>query len=348
VTTPQRLELGREYPSPDEAAQADEIARLFAAMIRRKYPPGTRPSRRDAHTKAHGLLRAEFTVLGDLPERARVGLFATPRTYEAWIRFSNAFTSVVSDTEPDVKGMAVKVMGVDGEKLLEREKDAKTQDFLMISTDIFFSPNTTSYVEFTREYIKNENPVRWLLRPPNWRQAYILYRASRKVIENPLTTRFWSSVPFMHGSAAVKYSAMPLASSGERRGTSPNYLREAMVAHLQHREAVFDFGVQFQTDAARMPVEDPSVSWDERVSPFVRVARIRIPPQVFDTPAQNVYAENLSFTPWHALPEHRPIGGINRTRKSVYEAAQKLRHETNGTPRHEPSSFADFDNSGRV
>jgi hypothetical protein len=78
----------------------------------------------------------------------------------------------------------------------------------------------------------------------------------------------------------------------------------------------------------------------------VRVARIRIPPQVFDTPAQNVYAENLSFTPWHALPQHRPIGGINRARKSVYEAAQKLRHESNGTPRHEPAGFADFDSPG--
>jgi hypothetical protein len=100
--------------------------------------------------------------------------------------------------------------------------------------------------------------------------------------------------------------------------------------------------VQFQTDAVKMPVEDSSVEWNESDSPFVPVARIRIPPQVFDTAAQNDYAEQLSFTPWHALPEHRPLGGVNRTRKIVYERNSGLRHTANGMPRREPAGLADF------
>jgi hypothetical protein len=85
------------------------------------------------------------------------------------------------------------------------------------------------------------------------------------------------------------------------------------------------------------------VEWDEPASPFVRVARIRIPPQVFDSPRQMEYAEHLSFTPWHSLPEHRPIGGVNRIRRIVYEQLSALRHDANGAPRREPTSFTDFD-----
>ena len=339
-----RLELGKEYPGADEAAHTAEIVRLFAGLTEQKYPPGTRPMRRDAHTKAHGLVKAEFSVNGDLPARAAVGLFSRPATYQAWIRFSNAFSSIAADSDTDVRGMAIKVMGVPGEKLLPEEKQATTQDFLLINTDVFFSPNVRDYAEFSREYVKAENPIRYLLRPDRWRQAFILYRATRQVVANLLTTRYWSTVPFAHGGAAVKYSAIPCgpSESAGRPGSSPNFLREAMAAYLQAREACFDFGVQFQTDPVRTPVEDPSVAWDEQASPFVRVARIRIPPQTFSTGRQDEYAEHLSFTPWHALPEHRPLGGINRTRRVVYEQISALRHRANGAARVEPASFDDF------
>ena len=343
TSSTQTLELGKEYPQPDEAAHTEEIVRLFAGMTERKYPPGVRPMRRDAHTKAHGLVRAEFTVLANLPDRARVGLFTQPATYQAWIRYSSAFSSIASDRDIDVRGMAIKVMGVEGEKMLAGERLEKTQDFLLINHPVFFSPDVKAYLEFSREYVKKESTIEYLLRPARWRQAFILYRASRRDVANPLTTRFWSSVPFKHGRAAVKYSATPC--DGERRGkpgASPNFLREAMVAYLSDRDACFDFAVQFQTDPVKMPIEDPSIDWDERASPFVNVAKIRIPRQVFDTERQNEYAENLSFTPWHCLPEHQPIGGVNRIRKTVYEHISTLRHAANGVPRREPASFADF------
>jgi len=147
-----RLELGKEYPLPDEAAHIKEISDLFTGMSERKYPPGVRPMRRDAHTKAHGCVKAELTVPPQVPERARVGLFKAASTHPAWIRYSNAFSSIDSDGKIDVRGMAIKVMGVEGEKLLEAEKLEQTQDFLLINTNVFFSPNTSEYVKFSREY----------------------------------------------------------------------------------------------------------------------------------------------------------------------------------------------------
>jgi hypothetical protein len=79
-----------------------------------------------------------------------------------------------------------------------------------------------------------------------------------------------------------------------------------------------------------MPVEDPTVRWKESQSPFVPVADIHIPSQEFDTPARNAFCENLSFNPWHAIEDHRPLGGLNRIRKAVYEEIAVYRHAMNG------------------
>ena len=104
-------------------------------------------------------------------------------------------------------------------------------------------------------------------------------------------------------------------------------------------ETCFDFMVQLRTNPTTMPVEDPTAHWKEAASPFVTVATIRIPPQEFTSPARKTFAENLSFTPWHTLPAHRPLGGINRVRRVVYEAISTLRHDQNGVPRLEPTGM---------
>ncbi len=86
-----------------------------------------------------------------------------------------------------------------------------------------------------------------------------------------------------------------------------------------------------------MPVEDATVEWNEAKSPPVKVATLRIPVQHFDTPAVREFDENLSFTPWHSLETHRPLGGVNRCRKRVYDAISEERHRANRAPRREPT-----------
>jgi hypothetical protein len=87
--------------------------------------------------------------------------------------------------------------------------------------------------------------------------------------------------------------------------------------------------VQPQVPGKNMPIEDPTVEWSERDSPFVTVATITVPKQDFDSERQNTFCENLSFSPWHALDAHRPIGGLNRLRKAVYlEDARYRRSKT--------------------
>jgi len=137
----------------------------------------------------------------------------------------------------------------------------------------------------------------------------------------------------------VKYSAKPWSGVKDHCPASDgeHHLEDALKRQLASGGCVFDFMVQLRANPGKMPVEDPTSNWNERQSPFRRVATIRIPSQDFTSEAHKAFAEHLSFTPWHTLPEHQPLGGINRVRRAVYEVISDLRHQKNGVPRHEPS-----------
>ena len=77
-------------------------------------------------------------------------------------------------------------------------------------------------------------------------------------------------------------------------------------------------------------VEDPTLSWNSLADIVVPVAEIEIRGQDFTDPARLCQAENLSFTPWHCLEAHRPLGGLNRLRLQVYRASRSVRHRLNG------------------
>lgn len=340
-------DLGEEYQFPDEDGANAEIARMIRESVESRYAEGGRPSRRDAHAKHHGCVKATFEVqASNLPTSLRVGLFARDATYQAWVRFSNGDFRVQDDTMPDGRGMAIKVMGVPGDKLLDEERTAQTQDFVMINGPVFFVRNVHDYIEFSElspggiaalvSYFLSLNPLEWRLRE----LSVVLGLASTKP-SNPLLSQYFSMTPYKLGPEAIKFSAVPCGGpqNGRPLGAGPNYLREAMASTLANEDACFRFMVQRQVNPRKQPIEDPTVVWAEQLSPFTTVATLHIPAQAFDTPAQQTFCEHLSFTPWHSLPEHKPLGSINRTRKTVYQIISKLRHSLNNAPRQEPTDW---------
>lgn len=337
MATNSTLALGEEREEPGESETIARMLAMTEAGLKGLYPPGVRPFRRDAHPKMHGLVRAEFRVLPDLPEDYRYGLFATPQTYLAWIRFSGATGPIRSDADPDGHGMAVKLLGVGGEKVLPAEKDATTLDFLMVNYPTFLTSDVT-------EFLSCIGPDKAAFVGGRPDLLARLDAIQNQHVANPLQLRYWSMTPYKLGPRAMKFSARRVDSPLDAKPAQPSnlYLRDAMIAELQARDVDFDFLIQLQRDAMVMPIEDASVLWDEAHSPFVRVASIHIPKQSFDSEVQTEYGENLSFTPWHALPEQRPLGGINRARKSIYTAISKLRHEMNDVPREEPTALQVF------
>ena len=103
-----------------------------------------------------------------------------------------------------------------------------------------------------------------------------------------------------------------------------------------------DFMIQFRTDPKKMPIENTLIRWKEKDWPFIKVATINIPPQSFNSREQLEFDENLSFNPWHCLPEHRPLGGVNLARREVMKALSDFRLERNKITRVEPTGDERF------
>lgn len=337
VTIPKETELGKEYPKSNEEEIAKRTLELTLNSIKENSKNGGKVLR-DAHPKHHGCVSGSFIVDNTVPATMRFGVFSKPKTYPIWIRFSNGGTPPKDDKEGDIRGMAIKLMGVEGEKLLEDEKNEKTQDFLVISHPVLPVGDPQDYLDlFEAAFAKR--PLRHLVFNGYFGAIKKISALRGLKVPSPLGIRYFSTTPYKLGNGAVKYSAKPCDNFKPEMPAelTSNYLREAMTRHLSEKEACFDFMVQPQTDPIAMPVEDPAEEWDETVSPFVKVATIKIDKQKFDSPEQMEACENLSFTPWHSIAEHRPLGGINRIRKSVYLGISKYRHEANGVPRKEPT-----------
>jgi hypothetical protein len=95
-----------------------------------------------------------------------------------------------------------------------------------------------------------------------------------------------------------------------------------------------------------MPVEDVTVRWPEALSPFVTVAKLRLPQQDISGEDNLERTDKTSMSPWRVTEEHRPLGNIMRSRKEVYRLSSILRHQINRQARKEPESLAEVFGEG--
>jgi hypothetical protein len=323
-----------------------EIIQKITQTVAERIQRGPRPALRAAHPKAHGCVIAEFRVENDLPPALAQGVFVPGKSYPTYIRFSNGNPDAGQpDAKRDVRGMAIKLLGVPGKKILEDEREAKTQDFLLVNYPVFFVDDPARYLKLIERTASSGLLAKLgQLLAIGLRGALIARSMTSSKIASPLEARYWSQLAYRLGDPphkqAVKFSARPrgIAAAAIPKDPSPNYLRETLITQLEAGEALFDFEVQPRT-SPDMSVETSMIEWNEQDAPFFKVATITIPRQRFATPERDQLCENLSFTPWHALPQHRPLGSMNRIRRAVYQTASKLRHELNGTVRTEPDEI---------
>ncbi|MBV9940614.1 MAG: Dyp-type peroxidase [Solirubrobacterales bacterium] len=338
---------GLEAIPPQEPAATHGIVDLVLAEMHRNYAH-TRPMRRGQHPKAHAVLEADF-IVQDVPRDLRFGLFAAERSYRAWIRLSSSHTVPQSDAKPDAQGMAIKVLKVEGEKILPDERGQSTQDFILVNHANFFLRDAVAVADFARAVTptvsQRDAQLRafaWFARRGDLRGALTLQRTLATKPPNPLAADYWSQTPYALGDdLAVKYSVRAKGPEiGALRSPPADWdaLEEAVQRALAPLDAEYwlEFRIQRQANLLAMPVEDPTVLWNEDISPFRTAAMIRIAHQDFTSQERREFGENLSFTPWHSLWAHRPLGGINRVRREVYQASRHLRHERNGAPVREP------------
>jgi hypothetical protein len=341
------LRPAEEKIEPDEEESLNKIIDLMADQMRGHFKPGG--YERGGNTKTHGILRATVTIRDDLPEHCRKGVFAIQRSYPAYVRYSGPGPDVPSDIrDVGFASMAVKLMDVPGEKLMDEEKF--TQDFITICTPTFVTPNTRENAKL-QYWSLVDMPIYYFLNPKDTHILdFLMQSLWNETQYNPLGHRFYSCVPYLLGEGqAMLYSFVPKTEVETRIPGLPfgtpafNYLRENMIKTLDEKDVEFDFMIQLQTDPHRMPIENAAVRWPEKLSPFIPVATVHIPKQTFDSDARFEFAKRLKMNPWHCLPEHRPLGNQSRARLRMYYELSKFRQEMNKTTHLEPTGDEVFE-----
>ena len=319
----------------DEAEDIQRVIQSLKSILARSQAKSGQ-FHADVHVKTHGYAQGEFRVPPNLPEELAQGLFEHEGVYPTVVRFSNAASQAMFDAIPDGRGMAIKVLGVEGEVVLADEQRGPTQDFVMINHPVFFARNVKDYLRLEEVLVQADdssvatlqggltggdwNPLHW-----HWREMLTVARIAGQLPSHPASNTYFSMAPIRYGKYVAKYRAKPAGDRREsylalaqRLGSQSDAMRLALEETLQTQEVLFEFQVQLCTSRQTMPIEDATIEWPESESPYRTVAYLLLPRQeIALLRSQDAY-QDLSFNVWHALAAHRPLGGINRVRRWAY------------------------------
>src|SRR5215510_5531542 len=328
---------------------------------------------RNAHAKGYGLARGEVEILRGLPEPYAQGIYAKPGIHEAMVRFSNGTNHVGGDRFlGPITGIGLKIFGIEGKTLLEDEADSHTFDYALINHPVFFVNSLKHYI-FIQSLFANlglpppkltpeqqQAALHQLLYnfvtgkgtlPPEqwaWEELGAFLRLAQTKPINLLLSTYWTMGAVRHGDYVAKVRVAPVQSFADRveqraldLTSAAQVFRPALVAELRKRPYEFDIQVQLSTDLTRMPVEKTTVLWPESLSPYVTVAKLRLPQQDIGGDDNFEKMDKTSMSPWRVTEPHRPLGNIMRSRKEVYRQSSILRHRENKQERREPRNLAE-------
>jgi hypothetical protein len=317
----------KENIAADEAQSFARYGKLFAAIQARKsakYGVG-RALHRKQITAAQGTLE----VLPDVPSFAWHGLFAVPAKYEVWVRLSNGGLDRAPDRTPDIRGFALRVLGVKGDSALGNGP-AKSQDFTLINQEVFAFPRSDEFVDFVEAASRGNGALlKFLVR------RYGLLGGPKRLLKMVSTVgksfggfateTFYSAVPMACGPYAVRVRLVPAATNGVTSATAKDDWGADFSARLSRQPLQWELQLQPFVSEALTPIEDACVNWP---TPYSTVARLTLPQQDLGTAKAQALAKQVEaavFDPWQALADHRPLGDVQRARKVVYFESQKGR-----------------------
>lgn len=350
-----------EVTQPDEQEISQKIVDSMARVNRLMYEK-YRHAIRDAHAKSHAILKGELQVYENLSEHLAQGLFAKAKSYPVIVRFSTAQGSIVPDKMSAFRGMAIKIIDVEGEKFLPELSDALTQDFLMVNYPVIPTGTIKEYLKM-QENLEKQADSGELFQEIAQKAAVgvqnVLAAVGLADDTNALSApgphilgdTYFSMAALRFGDYVAKINVKPLSEnvkqlSGKKidkdiiEADEHAFLTKIIADFFKSDTAEYEIGAQLCTDVELMPVEDGSVQWPEDKSPYQPVAKLTFFPQETFSPERRVYADDtLSFNPFHCLPEHRPLGNIMRVRKLAYETSSRYRHNMNAMARVEPTSI---------
>lgn len=352
---------GVEVRPDDEAETINGLGEQVKA-IQDKTLADYGSAMRGIHAKGHAIVEGTLEVLPNLPLELAQGMFSTPGSFETLLRFSTLPGDILDDSVSVPRGLGLKLLGVPGARLAGSERD-ETQDFVLVNGPAFASSTpktflanlkllaaTTDRAEgFKKAFSATMQTVDAMLETVGIASPTVQTLGGAPNT-HPLGETYYSQVPIRYGDFIAKISLAPVSPNltdltGDKIGASgrPDALREDMRDTLIEADCVWELRVQLCTDLEKMPVEDASVLWDEKLSPFRAVALVTVPAQVgWEHGISDAKENGTSFNPWHGIAEFQPLGGINRARKPVYDQSVNFRGSHNGCPIHEPRTLADI------
>lgn len=358
---PIRYHDSLERIDDDEARTAEELIETLTG-INRTTLEHEKHAYRSVHAKSHGLLTGELIVPDDLPPELAQGIFAKPGRWPLAMRLSTVPGDILDDSVSTPRGMAVKVIGVEGERLPGGEHDV-TQDFVLVNGPAFKAATAKKFASSLKLVAATTD------RAEGAKKALsAVLRGAERVVEafggrsstllalggqpetHPLGDTYYSQVPLRFGDYVVKLCVAPrspnltrLTGAHVEVNGKPDGLRDAVREHFAAQGGEWDVRVQFYTDPETMPIEDASVAWPEEKSPYIDVARIVLAPQPsWNEVRRKAIDDGLSFSPWHGIAAHRPLGSVMRARRVAYEVMAKFRAHHNGVAIGEPRSLEDL------
>lgn len=332
----------------------------------RESPARERTGRalRGAHAKTLGVARAEVEMLGAVPAPYAQGIYATPGRHGALIRFSSANNHLGPDAElGPVLGFALKMFEVEGTKLVEDEPSPTTFDLVMKNNPNFVASTARHYLVLqevgndTGDYLaRGKEGFRELLTDLltgkgtfeqsdwAWEETFAFVKATQTPIRNPLLTTYWTMAAVRHGEYVGKVRVAPAEDNAVHAihrdldvRSGPEVFAPVLADELKAHDFAFDLQVQLCTDLEAMPVNDATVEWPERLSPFVTVGRIHLPRQDITAQESVEATDALAFNQWRVTAEHRPLGEIMQVRR-IYSVSARVRRDINHQPHVEPAS----------
>lgn len=347
-----------EVTQPREDEDTNEVRASFA-RLREAVFEEHRHAYRGAHAKSHGILKGELQINEDLPQELKQGLFATAKSYPVIIRYSTSPGNVLPDGVAALRGMAIKVVGVEGEKILPQLRDAVTQDFVLCNHPTIAAGDVSSYLKqalILEKATQQPEELQKIATTALRAGAAALRAVGVDVVGGAggqampethiLGETFFTQAAIRYGDYVCKLNVAPLSENlkeltGKSIDTSnPSVLRDLVVEFFKANSAEYKIGIQFCTDLEKMPIEDASVEWSEEISPYRAVGKLVISAQDAYGNERRVFADEvLSFNPWHCLVEHQPLGSIQRVRRPVYDESSEYRHRMNARHRREPATI---------
>jgi hypothetical protein len=342
------------YSSDIETIEADEqesIDGIIDGMTQESETVAKRNGHavRASHAKSTACLVGELIVADDLAPELAQGLFARPGTYPVAVRFAQGPGERLSDRVSTHRGMAVKIFDVEGDRLSGH--DAPTQDFVLASGPTFPAGTAAGFLSQAKKIgltvplpegaksaaaavARTFNRVLTTVELPSSPTADFYGHP----FSHPLSEPYFSQCPIRFGDHVAKLGAFPASPAQDDLKDwrldphdDDDGFRHATTAFFEGEDAIFELRAQLWTDAATQPIEDASVEWPERDSPYRTVATLRLPRQfAYGEARVRFFDEIMTFRPGHSLVEHRPLGSVMRARLQVYEALSRYRHRRNG------------------